>query len=329
MVKRLLIVFTIIGFTALPAIAAGRDFINWNKLHNPILSYPYWSIKDCAMAYRKGTFYIFFSAFYKDHGRVRSHVVEVRTRDFKTYSRPIFDFDGVAEGWIGMCSPDVQWIGNEYEVSFNSWGDKHGKPDQLFYMTSPDLVHWSPCHPLAPNLTAGKRAIDAALAHASGVYYLAWKQSIKHKRARIAFARSLRGPWAFVRSGYPHLTVPNGRENGLIHENFEFIHFNGKWHLLTSDYPHGHHEYLYTLLSDRNWLDWGDGLQLKIPPQSFNKLVQADAAAMYDWRKRDGYFYMIYAGRNEKRTYLGRGWNRLGLARSNDLIHWIPAGATH
>jgi len=161
MIKRLLIATTLVGLTALPAAAAGRDFINWNKLHNPILSYPHWSIKDCAMAYRSGTFYIFFSAFYKDHGRIRSHVVEVSTRDFKTYSHPIFDFDGLSDGWIGMCSPDVQWMGKEYEV--------------------------------------------------------------------------------------------------------------------------------YTLLNNHNWLDWGKGPQLKIPAQGFNKFVHADAAAMCDWRKKDGF----------------------------------------
>ncbi len=314
---------------ALPAEAATRSFINWESLHNPVLSYPHWSIKDCAMAYRKGTFYIFFSAFYTDHGRIRSHVVEVSTHDFKTYSRPILDFDGEADGWVGMCSPDVQWMGNEYELSFNSWGDKPGKVDQLFYMTSNDLVHWSQRYALASNLTVGKRAIDAALAYASANYYLVWKQGMKVRKARLAFAKPLRDPWSFVGSGFPRLTMHNGHENGLVHENFEFVHFDSKWHLLTSDYPHGHHEYLYTLANNHNWLNWDEALQLRIPAQDFNKFVHADAAAFYDWRKDDGYFYMIYAGRNEKTTYVGRGWNRLGLARSRDLIHWIPAGSAH
>jgi hypothetical protein len=326
--KRLWPAIVIFCLLALPGTAGAQSFINWQSLRNPVLSYPHWSIKDVAMAHRQGTFYVFFSAFYEDHGVVRSHVVEVSTRDFKTYSKPIFNFDGEEDGWIGMCSPDVQWMGNEYELSFNSWGDKPGKPNQLFYMTSTDLLHWSRRFSLAANLTAGKRAIDAAIAHANGGYYLIWKAGTKVRKARLAFSKALSGLWNFVGSGYPSLTMPNGRENGLVHENFEYVHFDGKWHLLTSDYPHGHHEYLYTLESNRDWLHWGKGLQLKIPAQDFNKFVHADAAALYDWRKQDGYFYLIYAGRNEKITFLGRGWNRLALARSKGLVHWIPAGAS-
>ena len=64
-----------------------KPFIAWKSLHNPVLSYPNWSVKDTAMAYRQGTFYVFFSAFYNDHGQVRCHVAEVSTRGFQTLFR--------------------------------------------------------------------------------------------------------------------------------------------------------------------------------------------------------------------------------------------------
>src|SRR4051812_2944642 len=82
-------------------VAQKKPFIDWKGLANPVLSYPNWSVKDAAMAYRDGTFYVFFSAFYPDRGQVRSHVVEVSTTDFKHFSEPIFNFDGEEEGWIG------------------------------------------------------------------------------------------------------------------------------------------------------------------------------------------------------------------------------------
>ncbi|MGH9401312.1 MAG: hypothetical protein ACRD2P_04300 [Terriglobia bacterium] len=310
--------------------AAKKPFINWSALHNPVLTYPHWSIKDAAMAYRQGKFYVFFSAFYEDHGRVRSHVAEVETRDFRTYSKPILDFDGEEDGWIGMCSPDVRKAGSVYELSFNSWGDDPAKPDQLFYMTSPDLVHWSARRRLAPNLTAGERVIDAAIAGAKSGFYLIWKQNMQnHPAPRVAFSKSLEGPWSFVGSGFAALTMPDGKENGLIHENFTFLRIDGKWRVLSSDYPHGHHEYLYTQLHQNNWLDWGNGLPIHAAPEAFNRFVRADAAALYDWRNEDGYFYLLYAGRNEQTAYLHRGWNRLGLSRSKDLIHWVPAGITN
>ncbi len=327
--KNLLILLFVTAL--LPARGAARQpFLNWSALHNPVLAYPHWSIKDAAMAYRDGQFYVFFSAFYKDHGRVRSHVVEVRTPDFKTYSKPLLDFDGEGDGWIGMCSPDVRKAGTVYELSFNSWGEKPGKPDQLFYMTSPDLVHWSARHPLAPNLTVGKRVIDAAIAVTGSGFYLIWKQNMTEglPQPRVAFSKSLAGAWSLVGTGFAKLTLPDGKENGLIHENFTFVMIRGKWQLLSSDYPHGHHEYLYTQLHRGDWLDWGNGLAIHVAPEAFNKFVRADAAALYNWRKEDGYFYLIYAGRNEGKSYLHRGWNRLALSRSKDLIHWAPAGVS-
>jgi hypothetical protein len=304
-------------------------FIDWNSLRNPVLSYPQWSIKDFAMAHRNGVFYVFFSAFYQDHGRVRSHVVEVSTRDFRTFSKPILDFDGEKAGWIGMCSPDVQWLGNVWELSFNSWGDDPKRPDQLFYRTSHDLVHWSVRRPLAANLTSGQGVIDLSMTHAGSRYYAVWKagRNSREMRVRLATARSLSGPWRFVGSGYATLDLANGKEDGLIHENFEFIWIDGMLHLLSSDYPHGHHEYLYTLLDPADPLKWGKGFELNIPAQSWNPMAPCDAAALYDWRKDDGFFYLIYAGRNEQTTFLHRGWNRLGLARSRDLMHWFLAGA--
>lgn len=322
--------FALAALTALSISASGarKPFIQWNQLRNPVLLYPHWSIKDFAMAHRDGMFYVFFSAFYKDHGRVRSHVVEVSTRDFKRFSKPILDFDGESAGWIGMCSPDVQRLGQLWELSFNSWGDEPHRPDALFYMTSRDLVHWSKRFPLAPNLTA-RGAIDLSVTRANRGYFAVWKSGRKPQemRVRMACAKALAGPWRFIGSGYATLNMADGKENGLIHENFEFIRINGALHLLSSDYPHGHHEYLYTLLDPAHPLKWGKGFELKIPAQSWNRMVPCDAAALYDWRHEDGYFYLIYAGRNEQTSYLHRGWNRMALARSKDLKHWVPAGA--
>jgi hypothetical protein len=329
--KRFWIALWFCGALAAPAGAGSKSFLNWKDLRNPVLSYPHWSIKDCAMAWRDGTFYVFFSAFYLDHGRVRSHVVEVSTKNFKIYSNPIFNFDGEKAGWVGMCSPDVQKLGNSWELSFNSWGDDPKRPDQPFYMTSRDLVHWSRRHRLATNLTAGRRVIDLSVTRTGQGYYAVWRQGREGNARRIhprfAAARKLSGPWHFVGSGYVELRMADGKENGMIHENYEFLRIGGVLHMLSNDYlGNAGGEYLYTLLNPAQPLLWGKGFELAIPDQSFNRMVRCTAAALYDWRKRDGYFYFLYAGRNEERTYLHRGWNRLGLARSKDLIHWIPAG---
>jgi hypothetical protein len=309
-------------------IAQTTPFIPWQNMSNPVLSYPDWSIKDAAMANRGGTFYIFFSAFYAERGQVRSHVVEVSTRDFKHFSAPIFNFDGEEEGWIGMCSPDVQRLGGKYVMTFNSWGDKPGKQNLLFYMTSDDLVHWSPRRTLALNLITGKRVIDAALAQADGGYYLIWKEGTQGQmKPRLAFAASLDQPFKFVGDGFPALLMADGSDNGLTHENYEFVHTQGEWYLLTTDYnPEG--PYLYKQDPGSGWLKWTQGYRIETPKEKFNTDHRDNAAALYDWRQYDGFYYLIYGGRTEGKTFAGRGWNSLGLSRSKDLIHWSAAGET-
>jgi hypothetical protein len=310
------------------ATAQQKPFIDWQGLSNPVLFYPDWSIKDAAMAYRRGTFYVFFSAFYAERGQVKSHVVEVSTRNFKHYSPPIFNFDGEDDGWIGMCSPDVQRLRGRYVMTFNSWGDKPGKPNELFYRTSADLVHWSGRHTLALNLVVNARVIDAALAAADGGYYLMWKEGTKgNMRPRLAFAKSLDAPFVYVGDGFPSLVLADGKDDGMTHENYEFAHADGKWYLLTTDYlPQS--EYLYTLEPGSRWLKWSQGYRLGTPLEKFNTADRDNASAFYDWRLFDGYYYLIYAGNTEGESYSGRGWNRLGLARSKDLIHWSAAGKT-
>ena len=292
------------------------------------------------MAYRTGTFYIFFSAFYEDRGQVRSHVVEVSTQDFKHYSQPIFNFDGQEEGWIGMCSPDVQPLRGRYVVTFNSWGDKPGKPNQLFYMASADLVHWTVRKPLGLNLTqvGNQRVIDAALAEAEGGYYLVYKEQSPgiRSRPRIAFSISLDTPFQYVGDGIATLAMKDGKDNGFFHENYELLQTNGQWYLLTTDYLHNsltpdkydvQAPYLYALDRGSHWLKWTHGYTFNIPQEKFNQESIANAAALYDWRKYDGYYYLIYAGRNDGQSFAKRGWSQLGLVRSKDMVHWSVPGS--
>ena len=316
------------------AASAQKPFLDWNSLHNPVLSYPDWSIKDAAMAYRDGTFYVFFSAFYpKDSGTI-SHVVEVSTRDFKTYSKPIFDIDGTDDGWLGLCSPDVQQLNGQYVMTFNSWGDKPGKPNELFYETSPDLVHWSKRRTLAVNLTGDTRVIDPALATADGGYYLMWKEGKEGKmKPRMAFSKAVDGPYEFVGTGLPDLLWTDGKDitgnPPSYHENYEFLHVDGQWYLVTTDHgvqkgPLG--PFIYKLEPGSHWLKWTGGHQVDPAVEGFNTVDRDNAAAIYDWRQYDGYFYMLYAGASERVEYSRRGWNRLGLARSKDMIHWSVPG---
>lgn len=313
----ILVLLALVNVQSCQQHAAGRGFLPWGELTNPVYRHKGWSTKDACMAYKDGTFYLFFSAFFHDKGRERSHVVGVKTRDFRHFSKPLFIWRGEKGGWIGMASPNISRDGNTYYLTYNSWGDKDGQPNQLFYAVSTDLDHWEQNKPLAQDLTAGIRAIDAAATAANGRVYLAWK---KRQTPQISWANSYSSR-AWHNLGNPGL--------GWF-ENGEFIHIDGRWYLLATagdDHLPNLARMQGTGEQPGDWVQWGDFRTLQIPvQQEFDTHDRANAGFLVDWRRHDGYYYLLYAGNTEGKTHAGRGDNTLGLARSKDLRTWTPAG---
>lgn len=309
--------------------------IDWASLRNPILAYEQWSIKDACCAWHEGVCGIFFSAFDEE----RSCVAGVRTSDFRTFSELQLVVDGRATGAIGMCSPNIVEVDQTFYLTCNSWGDSPNHPNQLYYLSSNDLLHWSAPMPLAPEITAGARAIDAALAYTGDAWHLIFKRE-QQPQPVLARAPRLDGPWRLVGDGRVTLARPDAGWRKVGHENFQFIQIDQRWRLLSTDYP-PHRPYLYTISGTgarpEDWLRWEQAYELVVPEESFNTVDRANAAALAGWRDRDGCFYLIYAGTTRERSdaFRGtasqrpwpRGWNRLGLARSRDLRRWWPAGA--
>jgi hypothetical protein len=297
-----------------------------------VLEYPNWSIKDVAVIRFQGKYFVFFSAFYLDNGEIRCHVVEVTTRTFKkgSFSAPILNLNGAEGGWGGMCSPSILRIGNTFYLTYNSWGDLPGKVNQLFYRTSKNLVNWSAERRLAQLRTAGKRAIDAALAYEFQTVHLIWKQgqntSTKPRRA-VGIIRN--GDFLYFPAQDAMFPEFFGTTNSQV-ENYQFLNIDGMWKMLatytgTGDGGvHGHNPYLYDLDADLGWDWWNLVGRLDVPMQSFNTMDLANAGFLLDLRHIDSYYYLFYAGNTEKESYLGRGWNKLGIARSTDLITWTP-----
>jgi hypothetical protein len=284
------------------------------------------------MEYKDGVFYLFFSAFYRDRWRERSHVVGISTTDWIHFSKPFLHLDGKNEGWTGMCSPNVSYINDQYVLTFNSWGDRHPnkKSNQLFYCTSNNLQNWSSPIQFLPNLTAGRRVIDIALAFANGKYYGIWKENRpisegKRQIPLIATSERLDDEWEYIEDGKIRLHVKEGADNRKAHENYQFLLVDGKWYLLSLDYS-PHSPFLYTMAGDGtrddDWLIWEQGFELLVPLEMFNTNNRSNAPFIADWRHHDGYFYMLYAGRTEGISHARRGNNKLGLARSKDLHLW-------
>ena len=308
--------------------------MDWNNLRNPVYQKKKWSTKDACMEYLDGTFYLFFSAFYQDRWKERSHVVGVKTEDWKHFSKPIIHLDGRENGWTGMCSPNISLIEGKYYLTFNSWGDRHPnkRKNQLFCMVSTNLEDWGEPYQVAKDLTEGMRAIDIAITKENGKFYVIWKADFKYKgkkvrKARISCGSSLIDGLDYIGDSVPTFLLENGKESTRIQENFEFIKIDGQWYLLSLDYR-PHEPFLYKLSGDGSedgdWLKWVDGRKLEIPMQSFNTDHVSNAPYLADWREYDGYFYLLYAGRTEGRSHKRRGNNKLGLARSKDLYNWEP-----
>ena len=309
------------------ASGAGKPQLpDWANIRNPVLEYPDHSIKDFAVAYREGVFHVFFSSFHESRGRIRCHVMKTTTRDFQTYTPLQLIDDGADAGWIGMASPDVTEYGGAYYLTYNSWGDKPGMPNQLFFRTSDDLENWGERKPLAANLTRGGRAIDAAITHDRGRVILIWKGD--GFRTRIASAGKPDEKFKFIGAGYPSFKMPDGKESSLAHENFQFLKIDGKWMMLTTDYK-PQEPFVYELAgngeSPADWLKWINGRKVEIPLLGFNTKDRANGSAALDMRSEDGNFYLFFAGNTEYDTFLGRGWNCMGIAKSPDFMRWETA----
>ena len=305
------------------------EILPWSALRNPVFAHDDYSVKDACMVWRDGWFTLLFSAFNEQ----RSTVTSVRTRDFVTFSDLLWQIDGTEDGHLGLCSPDVHVADGRAVLALNSWGDDPGRPNQLFYRTSTDLLTWTDRRPLAPELTHGQRAIDAALAFDHGLWHLIFRQG--RRTIRAAVAADLDGPWQAVDDGACRLLMPDGSENGLTHENFTFFRAGGTWQVVCTDF-NPHHAFIYTMQGDpaepASWAHWGQGRRLAIPQEAFNTADHDNAASVFDATALDGYYYLLYAGKNDQRRgeFRGtassnpwpRGWNRLALARSRDLVSW-------
>lgn len=292
-------------------------YIPWHQLKNPVYSHAGWSVKDACMIEKDGVFFVFFSAFYWEDEQERSHVVEVKTTDWLNWSEPIINWRGQEGGWIGLCSPNITEAEGEYYLTFNSWGDKAGQPNQLFYARSNDLEHWETVQPLASSLTMGTRSIDAAVIYHQNQFYLVWK---KVQISQIAVSPTIDGDWQ-------HL----GQAADFWFENAHFIEIDGSMQMVLTSRDQQHRTSIAPMAGDSrslaNWTRWLAFRAFDIPPEAFNLHEQANAGFLADWRRQDGYYYLIYAGTTEGVSHARRGDNRLGLARSRDLIRWeVPPG---
>ena len=294
------------------------------------------SLKDPALAYSSGRFFLFVSDFSGPIRALDSHLVGVSTTDFRRYELVLDHADG--------ASPTLFSEGGKHYLCFCSGfglNSRHGH--KLWVSTSTDLRSWSTPVPLASTVTGGARAIDPALGRVDGRLWLVYKEG-----QTVATARSCDGGGALSTCW-----EKKGSVHGGWAENTQFYtHSNGS--LLLVGTAHGT---AHGTASERPFAARvvSSGPKLRLGPRSFLEVPDAEgwaerrAAANAIWLVDAGAWgatsevWAVYC----KRRPLGREERALqrvkraagapahhnsnysiGVARSaHDLVRWeVPGG---
>lgn len=301
-----------------PAPAPPAPIVSWGALRNPLLGYPDAAIKDAFLVRHEGIFRLGYSLIRDDPFRFRLGFAS--STDLVTF-QPAPTLDQPETG--GLASPTVvRAPDGRFVMTYNSHTRDVGTAlNKLYLRTSSDLQVWS--EPTRLHIDGADadddRLIDAALAFTDHGAFLLFK---REQRPQIAHSPSgaPEGPWKLLGAIEP---------DNL--ENLQALRIDGRWHLLGTSLPLVHRPMLYRLDGDEAdpaaWRSWTPVRELEIPEQSWNRgptiaYERANAAYLVDARPTDGFFYLLYAGSTEVKSFEGRGHASLGLARSPDLITW-------
>jgi len=297
--------------------------IDWANLKNPILARDDACLKNPAVVYDNGYFYLFI------------HSWIYRTRDFKTYEEFQF-FQGAVFG-----SPNIIKHNDTWYIVFQKNHPNIDSPLRLFCSTSKDLIHWTEPMHLVPNEKEPKeREIDGALAVADGHFILGYKADQKFY-VTFSVENTVGGKWIEPKRASAGEGPWPLEEIVTWAEDFQFIKIDGKWRMIATgmlygippiEYTWGHEPYIYEMKSSSpenlaDWTEWVSKTRLEIPYEDWNIVMHANSAHLCDWRKYDGYFYLFYAGANDFWSFNRRGHGKIGVARSRDLVTWeVPGG---
>ena len=288
--------------------------VAWAQLRNPVYSRPDAAVKDVAVRVVDGRWQLLFIHVRDDPFRFRIGLAS--SADQVSWSPvELWDQGGVG----GVASPDVtRSTGGTYIVTYNSHThDRDGDP-KLYYRTSLDFRAWSAPRRLAPRVRSGPDdyLIDAAAAHTGAGLVLAYNRNADDFEVAWSVSGAPDGPWR-------HLGVA---DTGPL-ENYQFLLIDGTWHMVGTTVP-VHRELLFRLNGPpddpQSWLHWTLVRELAIPAQAWNRPPGEVANALFlcDARALDGYWYAFYAGSTELDRFGGRGYAKVGIARSPDLVRW-------
>lgn len=290
--------------------------IDWENLRNPVLASRHGAIKNQAVIYHDGWFWIFPML------EIEGGAVLVRTRNFKTYE---YHNPGILMGDAPRFLANSRGWHALFQLS---------APDadrRIYYSSSNNLVDWAVPEEAWAHIQPGMRHIDAALAKEGGHYYAGFKSGQRFYVMR-SVGEALDFRWE----------APVEAHTDGWCEAYQFIQIDGQWRMVaTARAPRGfqtggnlytgsHEPFIYTMKGDgsqiEHWAHWTDKRHLVLPTADWNQVMRANAAYLCDWRAHDGWFYLFFAGANDDTLARGRGHAKIGMARSRDLVKWYLPG---
>jgi hypothetical protein len=305
--------------------------VAWTTLQNPILSRSAYGVKDPALVAVDAGWVLLYSRVDRA-GTWR--VGTARSPDLRAFSG--FGTMPHDPATSGEASPDVTHAPDgRYVVTYQSFPqDRDGGEAKLYARTTTDFRTFSPPIRLAANLLnrPGDRLIDPALAWTPAGLLLGFKLGTttgsEQQHFEIARSRTgtLAGPWQLI--GRPHISV-----YGDTIENYQFVHFQGRWLLLATSNELDRPE-LFQLQGDASrpsaWLDWSPARELHVPQERWNPgrgvtgttYEHANCAFLIDRRAIDGHVYLVYEDAAGMSGFGMQGRGMLAITRSTDLAHW-------
>jgi hypothetical protein len=294
-------------------------FVDWGALTNPILQDPDRLMKNQAIVYHDGWFWVVAPSTLR------------RTRDFLTYE-PI---DVPGGHWFGDVSRiDGRW----YQTTNGGGGDQL----EIFARTSTDFLAWSPLGSITPGLSAHP-IIDGALVAHGGYVFLAFKDRAEQlPYVTRSVTGSVDGAWLPPARAIAGVADPT---TGFA-EAFHFLEIDGRVRIVGTGrdpepyrcianpfyvvFTCSHEPFIFTLPAPTadlaTWTTWRHKTHLRVPYEAWNPVMHANSGQLADWRAHDGFFYLSYAGSLDGERFDFRGHGKIGLARSRDLVHWRVAG---
>ncbi len=307
------------AFVPMDALAKESDAfprIDWIGLRNPVLASPYGAIKNQAVIYAEGWFWIFPQL------QIAQGKVCLRTRDFKTYGYYL------PKQTIGHA-PRLLEHGGRWHALYQLFAKTAER--RIFHASSGDLREWTASIEAWPECQPGTRHIDAALAWESGHFYAGFK-SVQQFYVTRSRSEVLGANWE----------DPIKAESEGWCEAYQFIKIDGRWRMVATarapkgfktggnSYTGSHEPFLYTMEGDgsrlEHWAHWKNKTHIALPFTDWNQVMHANTGYLCDWRRYDGWFYLFFAGANDDKTNQGRGHGKIGMARSRDLMKWYLPG---